>query len=136
MTFEELARTLPNGFHDAELWRFEMDYGRRRLQFDLDLWIGDDGAGARELYRPARVTLDQVAFLVIEPPDIQYDWLTPGSIKIDVGGGRPSQSTSIVPQSPAGNSPSWMYLGEMNRFLLFSAGEATLDWTGLEENRT
>ena len=68
MTFEELARTLPNGFHDAELWRFEMDYGRRRLQFDLDLWIGDDGAGARELYRPARVTLDQVAFLVIEPP--------------------------------------------------------------------
>jgi hypothetical protein len=95
-----------------------------------------DSTGIRELYPPARVTLNQVAFLVIEPPDVRYDWLTPGSIKIDVGVGRPSQSASTVPPSPGGNSTSWMYLGEMNRFLLFSAGEVSLDWTGPEENRT
>jgi hypothetical protein len=29
-----------------------------------------------------------------------------------------------------------MYLGEMNRFLLLSGGNASLEWTGAEEDRT
>ena len=35
MTFEEVAASLPNGFHDAELQRFEMDYVHRTLRFNL-----------------------------------------------------------------------------------------------------
>lgn len=35
MTFKEAAASLPNGFHDAELQRFEMDYVHRTLRFDL-----------------------------------------------------------------------------------------------------
>jgi hypothetical protein len=35
MTFDEVAASLPNGFHDAELRRFEMDHLHRTLQFDL-----------------------------------------------------------------------------------------------------
>jgi hypothetical protein len=46
------------------------------LQFDLVVWIGDmDDSRRRELYRPACLTVDDVAFLVIEPPDINYPWL-------------------------------------------------------------
>ena len=41
MTFEEVAALLPNGFHDAELQRFEMDYVHRTLRFDLVVWIGN-----------------------------------------------------------------------------------------------
>ena len=85
MTFEEVAASLPNGFHDAELQRFEMDYVHRTLRFDLAIWIGDmDDSRRRELYRPARLTLDDVAFLVIEPPDINYPWLKAGPIRIDL----------------------------------------------------
>lgn len=63
MTFDEVAASLPNGFHDAELQRFEMDYVHRTLRFDLVVWIGSmDDSQRRELYRPARVTLDDVAF--------------------------------------------------------------------------
>jgi len=70
MTFEDAAASLPNGFHDAELLRFEMDYVQRRLQFDLVLWIGDmDDSRSREIYRRARLTLERVAFLVVEPLD-------------------------------------------------------------------
>jgi hypothetical protein len=29
-----------------------------------------------------------------------------------------------------------MYLEEMNSFLLFAAGNASLEWTGPEQNRT
>ena len=75
MTFQETAASLPNGFHDAELQRFEMDYVRRQLRFDLVVWIGDmDDRERRETYRPARVTLDNVGFFVIEPPDADYPW--------------------------------------------------------------
>ena len=90
MTFEEIAASLPNGFHDAELQRFEMDYVHRTLRFDLVVWIGDmDDSRRRELYRPARLTLDDVAFLVIEPPDVNYPWLKAGRIRIDAGEGQP-----------------------------------------------
>ena len=137
MTFNELAHTLPNGFHDAELHRFEIDYVRRVLQFTLMPWIGDtNDITARELYRPCRVTVHDVAYLVIEPPDTNYRWLEPGPICIDTDEGQPTQSDSKLPVAPVGSSVTWMYLGEMNRFLLFAAGHASLEWTGPEENRT
>ncbi len=137
MTFKDAAASLPNGFHDAELQCFEMDYVHRTLRFDLVVWIGNmDDSRRRELYRPARLTFDDVAFLVIEPPDVNYPWLKAGRIRIDAGEGQPPQSSSTLPAAPAGTQSAWMYLGELNRFLHFSAGSASLEWTGPEENRT
>ncbi|MGH9423339.1 MAG: hypothetical protein ACRD3J_25420 [Thermoanaerobaculia bacterium] len=137
MTFNEVAASLPNGFHDAELQRFEMDYVHRTLRFDLVVWIGKmDDSRRRELYRPARLTLDDVAFLVIEPPDVNYPWLKAGRIAIDAGEGQPPESSTGLPAAPAGARTAWMYLGDLNRFLLFCAGSASLEWTGPEENRT
>ncbi len=136
MTFEEVSASLPNGFHDAELQRFEMDYVHRTLRFDLVVWIGDmDDSRRREFYRPARLTLDDVAFLVIEPPDANYPWLKAGRIRIDAGEGQPPQSSSTLPVASAGTRTAWMYLGELNTFLLFSAGNASLEWTGPEVDR-
>ena len=101
MTFHELAQTLPNGFHDAELSHFEMDYLSRRLTFDLMVWTSDmENKAARELYRPACVTLERVAFLTIEPPDTRYDWLVPGAVVVDAGEGHPPQETYSVPDPP------------------------------------
>src|SRR5262249_54538640 len=137
MTFQETAASLPNGFHDAELRRFEMDYVRRQLQFDLVIWIGDmDAPGRRELYRRARLRVDDVAFLVVEPPDVSYPSLQTGPIRIDGGEGQPRQSSSALPTAPPGTSISWMYLEQLNRFLLFAAGNAALEWTGPEEHGT
>lgn len=136
MTFDEVAASLPNGFHDAELQRFEMDYVHRTLQFDVVVWIGNmDDPGRRELYRPARLTLDNVAFLVIEPPDTNYPWSRAGRIRIDAGTGQPRQSSSTLPAAPTETQTAWLYLEELNRFLLFSAGTASLEWTGPEVNR-
>jgi hypothetical protein len=95
-----------------------------------------DDSRRRELYRPAHLTLDNVAFLVIEPPDINYPWLKASRIRIDAGEGQPRQSSSALPAAPAGTGTTWMYLGELNRFLLFSAANASLEWTGPDENRT
>src|SRR5688572_21336969 len=136
MTFEETAAAVPNGFHDAELQHFEMDYVHRKLRFDLVVWIGDmDDSRRRELYRPARLTFDDVAFLVIETPDVNYPWLKAGRIRIDAGEGQPPQSSSTLPVAPAGIRTTWIYLEELNTFLLFSAGNASLEWTGPEIDR-
>ena len=134
MTLEEVAASLPNGFHDAELQRFEMDYVHRTLRFDLVVWIGDDSRG-RETYRSTRLTLDDVAFLVIEPPDTNYPWITPGPIRIDAGEGQPAQSSSTLPTAPPGTHTAWVYLEQMNRYLLFATSSASLEWTGPEQDR-
>lgn len=141
MTFNELAQSLPQGFHDAELQRFEMDYLSRVLIFDVVVWIGDmDNEQAREMYRPARVTVEEVAYLVIEPPDpreppeLRYPWKEPGTIRFDTGAGQPQQSESVLPKAPEGTSVTWMFLSDLNRFVLFAAGNAALEWTGPEEN--
>ncbi len=101
MNFNELGRTLPNGFHDAELRRFEMDYVHRTLKFDLVVWVGKmEYPQARELYRPARVSVARVAFLVLELPDTNYSWQLTGTIRIDTGEGVPKQNASRVPPGP------------------------------------
>ena len=113
-----------------------MDYVHRTLRFDLVVWIGNmDDSRRRELYRPARLTLDDVAFLVIEPPDVNYPWLKSGRIRIDVGEGQPPQSSSTLPVAPEGARTTWIYLEELNTFLLFAAENASLEWTGPEVDR-
>jgi len=142
MTFDELDNTLPNGFHDAYLHRIEMDYITRTLQLVVVVWIGDmDDPPRKEAYRQALVTVKDVAYLVIEPPDFEspqnggYPWEEPGEIRFDTGEGPVSQSNTILPPAPVGTTANWMYLSDFNRCLFFAAGDATLEWTGPEEDR-
>jgi hypothetical protein len=67
---------------------------------------------------------------VIEPPDINYPWLKAGPITIDTGEGQPHQSSSTLPVAPAGTRTTWMYLGELNRFLLLSVETPHLNGRG------
>lgn len=136
MTFAEIAASLPNGFHDAQLRRFEMDYVRRRLLFDLSIWIGSPGnEERREVYRPAHLTLENAAYLVIEPPQDTASSNEPGEIRIDAGPGQPAKSSARLPDAPPQASAAWMFLNELNTFLHFAAGHGSLVWTGPEEDR-
>jgi hypothetical protein len=113
-----------------------MDYVQRRLQFDLTLWVGDmDDSRSREIYRPARLTVEDMTFLVLEPPDGRYPWTKAGRIRIDAGIGQPKESSSVLPPMPSGTLPAWIYLEGSNAFLLFSGGKASLEWAGPEEAR-
>src|ERR1700674_3804837 len=108
----------------------------RTLRFELVVWIGDMGdSRRRELYRRAFLSLDNVVscaratrhqLFVVESRPYQNR----------CGGRSAPQSSSTLPAAPAGTQTTWMYLGELDRFLLFSAGNASLEWTGPEENRT
>jgi len=136
MTFRQLIASLPNGLHDAELRRFELDYEQRTLRFELAVWVGNmSDPKSRELYRPAILTFADVAYLVAEPPAAAIP-LDPGAIRIDAGEGRPKQSSTELPEAPSSTTVTWIYLEEPNTFLMFAAGEATLEWTGPAQSRT
>ncbi len=136
MTFRQLVASLPNGLHDAELRRFELDYEQRKLRFELAIWVGNlSDAKSRELYRPAILTFADVAYLVAEPPAVAIP-LNSGAIRIDAGEGRPKQSSTALPDAPSNTTVTWIYLDDLNTFLMFAAGEATLEWTGPAESRT
>jgi hypothetical protein len=64
---------------------------------------------------------------VIEPPDVSYPWLKAGPVRIDAGEGQPPQSTTTIPLAPPGARTTWIYLEELNTFLLFAAGNASLE---------
>ena len=44
MTLDELARTLPNGFHDAALHSLALDFNLRTAELLLEIWVGDPHA--------------------------------------------------------------------------------------------
>ena len=131
--FADLLASLPNGLHDAQLRRLAMDYVRGELVLELDVWTGSMAATRREIYRPARVTLGAVAFLSIDPPGIREELDVHTSIRIDAGNG-PAKDAQL-PEAPSGTSIAWIFLADLNCFLHFAAGQASLAWTGPEEDR-
>ena len=86
MTLNELAETLPNGFHDSRVVTIMVDYARRELRFGMRIWVGDlysPDEIEREAYRTAVVTLSGLLFCVIEPPDPRYPYRDADALTID-----------------------------------------------------
>ena len=126
VTLQELSRTLPNGFHDAELAHVELDYARQEARMHLSLCVGDPDASeedAREAYRPAVLTLTGLQYFVVPPPEYSYD---PGTVSVDL-------SEDSAPP-PAGGSAApgafcnVFFVSEWNALIQMSATGASLAW--------
>lgn len=136
MTFQELAQSLPNGFHDAELHRLEIDYVQQVLRMELVVWIGRMKAReTRELYRPAQVVVERLAFLVMEPADQGTPWSEAGALTIDTGSAVPKDCLIPLPLAPDGTTVTSVYVYDWNRYFYFAGGPARLEWIGPEVNR-
>lgn len=67
MTLEELADTLPNGFHDAQVSSLSIDYIKREARLLIDLWVSDspsDSEELREAYRKGELKLSGLLYWV------------------------------------------------------------------------
>ena len=130
MTFDELTASLPNGVHDAELEKVEVDFTKREARLQLDLWVGDDED--KEAYRRGLVTLTGVLFWVCEPPDPGYPFGRPESVRID--GGPLSKDfpnrQPALPPVPPNVFINWLFVNEWNAFIYFAASDASLTWLG------
>jgi hypothetical protein len=70
VTLEELEGALPNGFHDAEIFSFELDYVAGIAKFHMNLLVGwpDDPEPESQAYQEATLVVEGLCFCSIDPP--------------------------------------------------------------------
>ena len=130
MTLDELALSLPNGFHDAELEVVTIDCTKREARLTLDVWIGDDDE--REAYRRAELTLTGLLYWVSEPAASGDPYGVPGAVTIDVGPLEQLHSANCpkLPQTPASAFSNWVFVNDWNAFIYVAAENSSLKWIG------
>ncbi len=124
MNLVQLAESLPNGLHDAELTRLTLDYAARTAALDLELRVATE-TSPRELYRPARITLVRFDYFVIEPPDAKYRFRDPEAIRIDLS----PDPEAVVPNCAEG-AAFRLFVSDWNAFVRAASPEAELQWLG------
>jgi hypothetical protein len=130
MTLDAVESSLPNGLHDALVHSLAVDFTTRVATLHLDIWIGDMEApsrGGRETYRPARLELRGLAYLVSEPPDARYNYSEARPIKVDLCDADP---TGPVPPLRPGDFAARFFVSAWNAFISVSARDTALEWTG------
>jgi hypothetical protein len=133
MTLEELENVLPNGLHDARVSRIAIDYEKRQLAIDLEVWVGETGSDAdelREAYRPGQVLIHGLVFAVLEPPDPRYNFSNSAALTIDGCDMRKNLSAELTSSLPADAFFRSLWVNQWNAFIHIGARNVELVWTG------
>jgi hypothetical protein len=134
MTFGELARSLPNGVHDAEICRIAIDYCARTVVLEVNFWVGDLDAleeSRREERRRGIVTADGLVFCAIDAPDPGIPTAGGGPLTVSGDVLRPGTFPAhgrIPSRTPPGTSRYRLFVSEWNAFIYIAAKSVTVAW--------
>jgi hypothetical protein len=118
---EELARSLPNGFHDALLRSFSVDPVRQVVEFAIDVSIDmHDG------YRPAQLVLTGVTYVAVDPPGSGASGWSSRASLIEFCEPDPAHVEQVT--TPDGGFSSRFFVSDWNAFIHFAAADAVLTW--------
>jgi hypothetical protein len=124
VTLDELAETLPNGFHDARVSSMRLDFAMRVVELELSIWLGTDENP--ELHRTARVTLSGLRFCVLDPPDPTYAYMEAKPLWISDVIAPPSGT--VLPSVDREAFVSSFFVNQWNAFVHVAAVDASLTW--------
>lgn len=132
MTIYDLDRSLPNGFHDAEVHTILLDQLARQVKMKLSVWVGDmdERVEAREAYREAELVIDGMQWIAIEPPDPLYPFAQGGLPDIDLAERESTERGIPRDLVMDGNFAARFFVRQWNSSIIFVARTATLTWTG------
>lgn len=119
MTLAELDQSLPNGFHDAQFERIEIDYAQRRVTFATRLWTGDEVE--RERREQGTLVVEGLAFISMDRPDSKYPFAQREYLWVDHCPPQEKLPEGLVPD---GCFASAFFVNEWNSFILVVAREA------------
>ncbi len=132
MTFEEVVKSLPNGFHDAKVRKIMVDYEGRSIAMEMELLVGMPGAPNSESYEIGTLTVAPFFFFIVEPPDPSYDFVPDGKPLHVVG------DSAKAAQSPTFDSlmadlskkvESYrFFIEEWNSFLYIAGESVAFSW--------
>jgi hypothetical protein len=136
MTWEELERKLPNGFHDAKIFSLELNYAAGTAKFNVSLLVGrpEDSSPERQAYQQAMMTVTGLCFCSIGPPSPDYPFIPYGNpISVSGDPAKPDHLpflTDLVAKLPAGTWCHRFFVHEWNAFIHLAARDVELEWVG------
>jgi hypothetical protein len=136
LTLNELDEALPNGFHDAEIFSFELDYVAAVAKFRLNLLVGwsDDPEPERQAYQEATLVVSGVCFFSIDPPSPTYPFLPDGKpICVSGDPAKPDHLASLPGLAAKLPHDTWCYrffVHDWNAFIHIAGREAVVTWVG------
>jgi hypothetical protein len=128
MTSEELDQRFPNGLVDAEITGLAVDYSNRSAMLRMKLRCSPPDSSDRDVYTPAVLTVREIFYLSIEPPDLERLFSAKRStITVD---GLPENPEEFLllghlkSRLPAGAFCCRFYVHDWNSFIHLAAGSA------------
>lgn len=134
MKLEDIEKSLPNGFHDAFLKNINIDYMKREVQLDLDIWIGDlasDNVETREAYRSGQLKVYDLMYCAIEAPSKEYPYQKTEKLRITAGPLKKSNEKKVMPLPlpvPKDIFVYWFFVAKWNSFIQIAAKDAKFTW--------
>jgi hypothetical protein len=136
MTLEDLEDKLPNGFHDAEIFSFELDYPAGIATFRMNLLVGwpDDPEPERQAYQKATLVVTGLCFCSIDAPSSTYPFLPDGKpICVSGDAAKSDHLPSLSDLLAKLPSSAWCYrffVDDWNAFIHVAGRDAELSWVG------
>ncbi len=132
MTFEELDKKLPNGFHDAKLHGISVDFAGASVVIRIGILTGLPDTESPEGWRGATLTVRPAYLSYIERPDASYPFLPQGQpLNVDgspVTAARDASIDELLRALPRGATTFRFFLEEWNSFLCVSGGSVDFSW--------
>jgi hypothetical protein len=130
MTIEEIAQSLPNGFHDSSIAGVRLDYVKRTAEIDMELWFSEPDEADQEKYRPATLFISELIYFVIEAPGYPTTCHAEPSL-VDGGSSEVERSTSQLPKPLPGTAFTyWFFVNSWNSFIHVAALSAEIGSLG------
>jgi hypothetical protein len=138
VTLEELENSLPNGLHDAEMQRVNIDYRQRTITLDMSVFVGDVDAPneKREAYREGTLVVSGLQFAAIEPPDGRYPFASPEASRVDSCEMTKNLDPRLLQSLPEGSFVRSLFVVDWNAFVHIAGSSAEIHWKAPVECRT
>jgi hypothetical protein len=126
MTIEEIAQSLPNGFHDSSIKSVHLNYEQRTAEMDLVLWVAGAEDEDSELYQRATLFISDLVYFVIEPPGPPNVAHAANSL-VDGGASELERAAYPLPKPlPSGVFTYWFFVSIWNSFIHIAASSAEI----------
>jgi hypothetical protein len=134
MTIEEIGDSLPNGFHDADIYSINIEYGKEEATFLIDVDLSSFEGPVDIPHREGLLKLTGLLYCVIEPPTGSFSKeyvSSPDKLSIasDSSDFSLLHSSPKLPEPlPDGSFRHWFFITSHNSFIYVAAMDASFEW--------
>ena len=132
MKFEDVQRSLPNGFHDSVIRVINIDFVSVSILLRMDLHASVEGDRDPERYRPGTLKVFGPYFFFLEPPDAAYPFIPDGK-PVNASGapvnfGENPKLDALLKRIPEDSTTFVFFLDDWNTYLYIAGASVEFSW--------